>query len=248
MAELGIACPLMIVKGDGTLALAETVALRPIETVLSGPAASLVGASWLCGLKDFIMSDMGGTTTDLGILVGGRPQVAEQGAEVGGWRTMVKAIDVRTIGLGGDSEIAIGAQWPAGGRAAARGAGLAHRRRAIRKSSPCWKPISPTPKAARCMAVSCCGRSVPRRRRSRPNSSPREAEILALVGERPQPMRKIAVSSAAQRALASLKRKGPGADSAASRRRTPPMCWVCRTTGRAQPPNWRPGCWCASAT
>ena len=54
------------------------------------------------------MSDMGGTTTDLGVLVDGRPQVAEQGAEVGGWRTMVKAIDVKTIGLGGDSEIAIG--------------------------------------------------------------------------------------------------------------------------------------------
>ncbi len=79
MAELGISCPLMIVKGDGTLALAERVALRPIETVLSGPAASLVGASWLCGLKDFIMSDMGGTTTDLGVLANGRPQVAEQG-------------------------------------------------------------------------------------------------------------------------------------------------------------------------
>ena len=108
MAELKISCPLMIVKGDGTLALAEKVALRPIETVLSGPAASLVGASWLCGRKDFIMSDMGGTTTDIGVLVSGRPQVAEQGAEVGGWRTMVKAIDVKTIGLGGDSEIAIG--------------------------------------------------------------------------------------------------------------------------------------------
>ena len=89
-------------------ALAERVALRPIETVLSGPAASLVGASWLCGRSDFIMSDMGGTTTDLGVLANGRPQVAEQGAEVGGWRTMVKAIDVKTIGLGGDSEIAIG--------------------------------------------------------------------------------------------------------------------------------------------
>ncbi|RXM21876.1 hydantoinase/oxoprolinase family protein, partial [Citrobacter sp. AAK_AS5] len=89
---IGIDCPLMIVKGDGTLALAERVALRPIETVLSGPAASLVGASWLSGLRDFIMSDMGGTTTDLGVLLDGRPQVAEQGAEVGGWRTMVKAI------------------------------------------------------------------------------------------------------------------------------------------------------------
>jgi hypothetical protein len=109
MTTMQIQCPLMIVKGDGTLALAESVARRPIETVLSGPAASLVGAQWLSGLNNFILSDMGGTTTDLGVLQDGRPRVAEDGAEVGGWRTMVRAIDVRTIGLGGDSEIHIGA-------------------------------------------------------------------------------------------------------------------------------------------
>ena len=108
MADQRIDCPLMIVKGDGTLALAATVAKRPIETVLSGPAASVVGASWLSGRKSFIMSDMGGTTTDVGIVENGRPRVAEEGAEVGGWRTMVKAIDVKTVGLGGDSEVTIG--------------------------------------------------------------------------------------------------------------------------------------------
>lgn len=84
MTSLGIDCPLMIVKGDGTLALAETVALRPIETVLSGPAASLVGAAWLSGHKTFIMSDMGGTTTDIGVLIDGQPRIAEEGADVGG--------------------------------------------------------------------------------------------------------------------------------------------------------------------
>jgi N-methylhydantoinase A/oxoprolinase/acetone carboxylase beta subunit len=105
MARFGIDAPLMMTKGDGSLARAETVALRPIETVLSGPAASLVGAATLSGLSDFILSDMGGTTTDLGVLENGRPQVNEQGADVGGWRTMVQAIDVRTLGLGGDSEV-----------------------------------------------------------------------------------------------------------------------------------------------
>ncbi len=108
MAEHRIGCPLMIVKGDGTLALAETVASRPIETVLSGPAASVVGAKWLSGIDTFIMADMGGTTTDVGILQHGRPRVAEEGAEVGGWRTMVKAIDIKTVGLGGDSEVIVG--------------------------------------------------------------------------------------------------------------------------------------------
>ncbi len=91
MAELGIDCPLMLVKGDGSVARAETVELRPIETILSGPAASLVGARWLSGEDDFLLADMGGTTTDLGIVRGGRPRVAETGAEVGGWRTMVRA-------------------------------------------------------------------------------------------------------------------------------------------------------------
>ena len=95
MAQLQIQCPLMIVKGDGTLALANSVAKRPIETVLSGPAASLVGARWLSGLDNFILSDMGGTTTDVGALVDGLPRVNLDGAEVGGWRTMVRAIDVR---------------------------------------------------------------------------------------------------------------------------------------------------------
>jgi N-methylhydantoinase A/oxoprolinase/acetone carboxylase beta subunit len=105
MQQFGIDAPLMITKGDGSLAKAESVALRPIETVLSGPAASLVGAASLSGLDSFILSDMGGTTTDLGVFENGRPQVNEQGADVGGWRTMVQAIDVRTLGLGGDSEV-----------------------------------------------------------------------------------------------------------------------------------------------
>ena len=73
MTRFGIDAPLMMTKGDGSLARAETIAFRPIETVLSGPAASLVGAATLSGLSDFILSDMGGTTTDLGVLENGRP-------------------------------------------------------------------------------------------------------------------------------------------------------------------------------
>jgi N-methylhydantoinase A/oxoprolinase/acetone carboxylase beta subunit len=105
MAELGVSCPLMIVKGDGSLARAEDVALRPIETVLSGPAASVIGAKWLSQRDDFILSDIGGTTTDVAVLQNGMPRVALSGARVGGWRTLVKAIDVTTTGLGGDSEV-----------------------------------------------------------------------------------------------------------------------------------------------
>jgi N-methylhydantoinase A/oxoprolinase/acetone carboxylase beta subunit len=105
MAANGIDAPLMLVKGDGSRALASSVHRRPIETVLSGPAASLIGAGWLTGDKNFLMSDIGGTTTDMALLMDGRPRLADQGAEVGGWRTMVRAIDIRTTGLGGDSGV-----------------------------------------------------------------------------------------------------------------------------------------------
>jgi N-methylhydantoinase A/oxoprolinase/acetone carboxylase beta subunit len=207
MAQLGIDCPLMIVKGDGTLALAEKVALRPIETVLSGPAASLVGAAWLSGLKDFIMSDMGGTTTDLGLLVAGRPRISEEGAEVGGWRTMVRAIDVKTVGLGGDSEIGIGMNGVVGV--------------GPQRVVPVSLLASRYPEViamleadlADSMGGSMHGKFVLRPFGAAATATTaelgaREREMLGMVGERPRPIRKVAVSSGAQRALAGLKRKG----------------------------------------
>ncbi|MCL5777418.1 hydantoinase/oxoprolinase family protein [Limibaculum sp. FT325] len=107
MAARGIAAPLMVVRGDGALVSAEFARLRPIETILSGPAASLVGASFLTGLGDAIVSDIGGTTTDIAVLHGGRPRLDPAGAEVGGLRTMVEAVAMTTHGLGGDSEVAL---------------------------------------------------------------------------------------------------------------------------------------------
>ncbi len=105
LAREGIVAPLMVVKGDGTLMRASVALEYPIETVLSGPAASVVGAAFLTGLKDFAVADMGGTTTDVAIIVDERPVVRADGAVIGGWRTMVQAIDVHTSGLGGDSEV-----------------------------------------------------------------------------------------------------------------------------------------------
>ena len=207
MNALGIACPLMIMKGDGAIASAESVAERPIETILSGPAASLVGAKWLSGLDDFVMSDMGGTTTDVGVLEAGRPLVAPHGAEVGGWRTMVKAIDVKTIGLGGDSEISIGLNGviDVGPQRAVPLSLLASR---VPLTIDLLKSdLSETEGGA------LLGRFVvlPFGHDDRPpplGLSPREAEFLAQVSDTPVPLKRIAVSSAAQRALASLRRKG----------------------------------------
>lgn len=208
MRDLNIDCPLMIVKGDGTLALAQSVAQRPIETVLSGPAASLVGAQWLSGLDNFILSDMGGTTTDLGIMQNGQPLVNVDGAEVGGWRTMVRAIDVRTLGLGGDSEVELGS--------ALRVLIKPHRIVPVSLLGDRYPEVLPMLEADLADvdgANSLHGRFVllPFGARSAQTSlqlSEREQAVLNLVTTYPQPLRKIANSLPAQRAVASLKRKG----------------------------------------
>lgn len=100
----GIKAPLMIVRGDGSLISAAQAKARPVETILSGPAASVVAASWFTGKHDAIVADIGGTTTDVAALHEGRPGIDPDGAVVGGFRTMVEAVAVRTTGLGGDSE------------------------------------------------------------------------------------------------------------------------------------------------
>lgn len=103
----GISAPLMVVRGDGALVSAGFARQRPIETILSGPAASLVGARHMTGLDDALVSDIGGTTTDVAVLDRGRPRLDPEGATVGGFRTMVEAVAMRTYGLGGDSEVGL---------------------------------------------------------------------------------------------------------------------------------------------
>ncbi|WP_138935843.1 hydantoinase/oxoprolinase N-terminal domain-containing protein [Roseovarius arcticus] len=105
LTDLGITAPLMVVRGDGALISAKQAQERPIETILSGPAASIVGARWLTGADTALVSDIGGTTTDVAVLRGGKPMIDPAGAQVGPWRTMVEAVGMRTTGLGGDSEV-----------------------------------------------------------------------------------------------------------------------------------------------
>lgn len=100
-----IHAPLMIVKGDGSLVNAQMALLQPVATVLSGPAASVIGACALSGQQDAIVVDIGGTTTDIAIVTDGQPELCEDGARIGDWQPMVEAIRVFSIGLGGDSEV-----------------------------------------------------------------------------------------------------------------------------------------------
>jgi N-methylhydantoinase A/oxoprolinase/acetone carboxylase beta subunit len=114
--DLGVAAPLMIVKGDGSLVRAEWAMQRPVETILSGPAASVVGAWHLGGRQDVWVVDVGGTTTDIAVLRKGRPRLNPEGARVGRWRTMIEAADVHTVGLGGDSHVRLdGNRFPGSG-------------------------------------------------------------------------------------------------------------------------------------
>ena len=115
MAERGLTCPLMVVKGDGSLLQADYARSRPVETVLSGPAASLAGAAFLAGTRTALVADIGGTTTDIALLQNGAPRLKADGALVGGWQTMVEAADIRTCGLGGDSEVRPVTRGTAGG-------------------------------------------------------------------------------------------------------------------------------------
>lgn len=107
MSERSIVCPLMVFKGDGTLMNIRTAMDRPVDTILSGPAASAMGGRVLSGLDDCVVIDMGGTSTDIAVLQNGLPKVTTDGSAVGKWRTRVEAVDMWTVGLGGDSEIRV---------------------------------------------------------------------------------------------------------------------------------------------
>ena len=105
LAHIGIEAPMMVVRGDGALMSAQQARSRPIETILSGPAASIVGARWMTGAENALVSDIGGTTTDVALIERGLPKIDPEGALVGGFRTMVEAVAMRTTGLGGDSQV-----------------------------------------------------------------------------------------------------------------------------------------------
>jgi len=105
LADIGIKAPVMVVRSDGSLVDETEAWMRPIQTLLSGPAASVLGAVFLTGIENGMVVDVGGTTSDVAVVLEGRPTLNREGASVGGWRTRVRAADMTTIGLGGDSYI-----------------------------------------------------------------------------------------------------------------------------------------------
>jgi N-methylhydantoinase A/oxoprolinase/acetone carboxylase beta subunit len=108
MEHRQIEAPLMVVRGDGTLMSDEFAATTPVETVHSGPAASAIGGRFLSGLDDALVVDVGGTTTDIALIEAGQVTVSEEGATVSDYKTSVKAANLLSIALGGDSHITWG--------------------------------------------------------------------------------------------------------------------------------------------
>ena len=101
----GITAKLMMLKCDGSLINIKEAIQKPIESIFTGPAASLVGASFLSERDTCAVIDVGGTSTDVSLLYKGLPELCEDGAKVGGWNTKVKAIRMETSAMGGDSHV-----------------------------------------------------------------------------------------------------------------------------------------------
>ena len=103
LKEKSIDAPIMLVKGDGSLMQESFAMERPIETILSGPAASILGGMYLTNQKEALILDMGGTTTDIAYVLEGKAKISKKGVRVGGWFTQVQAAEICTFGIGGDS-------------------------------------------------------------------------------------------------------------------------------------------------
>ena len=103
LKELNISAPFFISQNDGTLMVPEHVERYPVLTFASGPTNSMRGAALLAGLKDAMVVDIGGTTSDVGMLMHGFPREAAVCVDIGGVRTNFRMPDILAIGLGGGS-------------------------------------------------------------------------------------------------------------------------------------------------
>lgn len=110
LMEREIHAPMVVVRSDGSLMSESFSRERPVETILCGPAASVMAGMHLAGCPDCLVVDMGGTTTDIALVRGGIPVKVSDGVTIGQWRTFVKSVDIHTIGLGGDSVVRLDGQ------------------------------------------------------------------------------------------------------------------------------------------
>lgn len=103
LQDQGITAPFYISQNDGTLMSADYMQRYPVMTFAAGPTNSIRGAAWLTGAEDAIVVDIGGTTSDVGVLKDGFPRQSTVHVDVGGVRTNFRMPDILSIGLGGGS-------------------------------------------------------------------------------------------------------------------------------------------------
>jgi N-methylhydantoinase A/oxoprolinase/acetone carboxylase beta subunit len=108
LAAKGMALPLRLLKADGGNMKFESSLEFPAQTILSGPAASVMGAvAMAAGREDALVMDIGGTTTDMAVLIGPAPVLDPLGISVGGHRTLIRSLETLSIGVGGDSRVGV---------------------------------------------------------------------------------------------------------------------------------------------
>ena len=106
LREAGVKAPFYLTQNDGTVSLADVAAANPVHSFASGPTNSMRGAAFLTGLSDAMVVDVGGTTSDIGCLVGGFPREANNIVHIGGVRTLFRMPDLLPIALGGGTIVA----------------------------------------------------------------------------------------------------------------------------------------------
>lgn len=114
LLDLDIRAPFYVSQNDGTLMNADFVEKYPVLTFASGPTNSMRGAAYLSGAKDAIVADIGGTTTDFGVLSNGFPRESSTTVDIGGVRTNFRMPDILAIGLGGGSLVRDGERLTVG--------------------------------------------------------------------------------------------------------------------------------------
>lgn len=108
VADLGISPRISVLKADGgTMPLSQSRS-QPVQSILSGPAASVMGIIAVCDIReDSVILDIGGTTTDMAVFADGAPLVENEGIAISGHPTLVRALKTRSIGVGGDSALRV---------------------------------------------------------------------------------------------------------------------------------------------
>ncbi len=107
LEQKGLAIPIHLLKADGGTMSFESSIDSPDQTILSGPAASVMGATPFASQGDSLVIDVGGTSTDMALLINGVPVLNPLGIHIGAFQTLTRALETRSIGLGGDSSVTV---------------------------------------------------------------------------------------------------------------------------------------------